>query len=231
MEKGEKVITKKKEFIEIEFAGYANGELFDSNIPSELKKLDPAAEPKKTIVCVGEGMIIKGLDKALEGKEIGRDYEVSFGPKEGFGERKKDLIRMIPIKVFFEKRINPKPGMVFNIDDHLVKVISVSGGRVLTDFNNPLAGKEIKYKLKILKIVDDEKEKCTAVLENLFRMVPPFEMKGEEVVMKGPKGFDVFIDMFKERFKALTGKELKFEEMKKEEKKEEKEEIKEEKKE
>ena len=130
------------------------------------------------------------------------------------------MIKTIPIKVFLEKQILPKAGMVLNIDDYLVRVISVSGGRVLADFNNPLAGKDIRYKFKILKIVEDEKEKCEAVIENLFKFILPFEIKGKEVVLKGPKGFDVFINAFKPRFKELTGKELVFEEMKKEEMKE-----------
>jgi FKBP-type peptidyl-prolyl cis-trans isomerase 2 len=221
MEKGEKGITKKKDFVEIEFSGYANAELFDSNVKEELKKLDPKAEPKKTVVCIGEKMLVAGLDKALEGKEIGKEYETSFGPKEGFGERKKDLIRTIPMKVFLEKRILPKAGMVLNIDDYIVKVVSVSGGRVLADFNNPLAGKEIKYKFKILKIVEDEKEKCEAVIESLFKIMIPFEIKGNDVVLKGPKGFEMFVNVFKPRFKELIGKELAFEEVKKEEKKQE----------
>jgi FKBP-type peptidyl-prolyl cis-trans isomerase 2 len=221
MEKGEKALTKKKDFVEIEFTGYANNELFDSNVKDDLKKLDTKAEPKKTIVSIGEKMLVVGLDKALEGKEIGKEYEASFGPKEGFGERRKDLIRTIPMKVFLEKQILPKAGMVLNIDDYIVKVVSVSGGRVLADFNNPLAGKEIRYKFRILKIVEDEKEKCEAVIESLFKIMIPFEIRGNEVVLKGPKGFDMFVNVFKPRFKELMGKELVFEEVKKEEKKSE----------
>lgn len=223
MENDKKILVKKKDFVEIKFTGYANGELFDSNIKEELKKLDAKTEPKKTIVSVGEGMILKGLDNALEGKEIGKEYGVSFGPKEGFGERKKELVKTIPLKVFHEKKVNPQPGMVFNIDDYLVKIVSVSGGRVLADFNNPLAGKDIKYRFTITKIVEDEKEKCESVFDSIFRMVPPFEIKEKEVIVKGPKGFDIFINAFNAKFKELIGKELKFEEMKpRETKKEEK---------
>lgn len=227
MESEKGTLVKKKDFVELEFTGYANGEIFDSNVKSELKKIDSKAEPKKTITAIGEGMLVKGLDAALENKEVGREYEVSFGAKEGFGERKKELIRTIPLKVFIEKRILPKAGMVLNIDDGLVKIVSVSGGRVLADFNNPLAGKEIRYKFKIVKIVHDEKEKCDAVFESLFRMIPPFEIKEKEVVMRGPKGFNIFVDAFKQRFKEIMGKELAFEEMKREDKKEKSEDKKE----
>ena len=217
MENDEKT-TKKKDFVEIEYSGYANNELFDSNIKVDLKKLDAKAEAKKTVVVIGESMVVNGLDRALVDKEVGKEYEISFGAKEGFGERKRELIKTIPAHVFYEKKVNPQPGMVLNIDDVLVKIISVSGGRVLADFNNPLAGKEIKYKFRILKIVHDEKEKCEAVFDNLFRMVPKFEIKEKEVVVKGPKGFDMFVNVFKPRFKDLIGKELVFEELKQEKK-------------
>ena len=32
-------ITEKKEFVEVEYTGYANGELFDSNVEKDVKKI------------------------------------------------------------------------------------------------------------------------------------------------------------------------------------------------
>ena len=220
MEEKEQNKTKKNDFVEIEYTGYANDNLFDSNKEEDLKKLDPKAKPKKTVVVIGQGMIVKGFDKELEGKEIGKEYKISFGPEDGFGERKKELVRTIPLKVFTEKNIQPNPGMVLNMDNALAKIISVSGGRVVVDFNTPLAGKNIKYEFKIIKKVKDEKEKCDAVFENLFRIIPKYEIKEKDVVVKDEKGFEGFVNAFKDKFKELIGKELGFEEVKKKEKKE-----------
>ncbi|MEK6881056.1 MAG: peptidylprolyl isomerase, partial [Nanoarchaeota archaeon] len=36
---------------------------------------------------------------------------------------------------------------------------SVSGGRSIVDFNNPLAGKAVVYDIKILRIIEDDEEK------------------------------------------------------------------------
>ena len=44
-------------------------------------------------------------------------------------------------------------------------VKTVSGGRVLVDFNHPLAGKDLVYNVKINKIVDDIKEKLNSLLK------------------------------------------------------------------
>ena len=210
--------TKKNDFVEIVYTGYANDTLFDSNKEEDLKKLDPKAKPKKTNIAIGQGMVVKGFDKELEGKEIGKEYEAEFGPEKGFGERKKEFVRTIPLKAFTEKNVQPSPGMILNMDNALAKIISVSGGRVVVDFNNPLAGKDIKYKFKIVRKIEDEKEKCDAVFENLFRIIPKYEIKEKEVVVKDEKGFEGFVNAFKDKFKELIGKELGFEEVKKEEK-------------
>jgi FKBP-type peptidyl-prolyl cis-trans isomerase 2 len=209
--------VKKNDFVELRYTGYSNGSVFDSNIDEDLKKMDPNAKPIKTVIAVGNEMLVKGFDKSLEGKEIGKEYEITLTAKEGFGDRNRNLIKMIPLKVFHEKNVNPQPGMSFMIDDMLVRIVSVSGGRVLADFNNPLAGKEIKYKFTMIRKVTDDKERCEALFSTFFRMVPPFEVK-DKVIVKGPKGFDVFVNAFKVKFKELIGKELVFEEIKEEKK-------------
>lgn len=202
---------KKKDFVEIKFTGYSNGIIFDSNIDEDLKELDPKAKPKETIVIVGEHMLVPGFDRELEGKDIGKNYEINISAKEGFGERRKELVKTIPLKVFTEKKVSPYPGMVLAIDENLARVITVSGARVMTDFNNPLAGKDLTYKFKIVRKVEDEKEKARVLLEVVFKFVPDFDVKEGDVIVKGPKIFDKFVSAFKGKFKELSGKELKFE--------------------
>ncbi len=69
---------KKNDFIEIEFTGKANDEIFDTTNPEEAKSIGLQANVKPTIACVGKEMILKGLDEQLEGKEIGKKYYNSF---------------------------------------------------------------------------------------------------------------------------------------------------------
>lgn len=214
-------VTKKNDFVEVKYTGYANGVMFDSNIDEDLKKLDAKAKPVKTIVSIGNDMILKGFDSALSGKEVGKEYEITLPSKEAFGDRNRKLLQVVPLRVFHEKNLNPQPGMTFAVDDKLVKVIAVSGARVTIDFNNPLAGKEIKYKFIIPRIVSDDKEKAEAFFNAFFRFSPQFEVK-DKVIVKGQKGFNVFVDAFKDKFKELVGKALEFEEIKEEKKSENK---------
>ena len=216
----EKEITKKKDFIELKYTGYANGEAFDSNIEEDLKKISEKSKPVKTIVAIGEGMVVKGLDKQLEGKEIGKEYRVNIDRKDAFGERKRELIKTIPLKSFIEKKVNPRPGMVLVLDNYLVKIIAVSGARVITDFNNPLAGKNISYKFIIVRKVKDDREKAEAIFETVFKFVPEFEVK-DKIIVKGPKALEGFVKEASSGFKEIMGKELSFEEKKEETKEKE----------
>jgi len=219
--------TKKNDFVELKYTGIAQGNVFDSNIEEDLKKMNTREKPRKTIVMIGQGMLVKGFDDALEGKEIGKEYEIKVGFKEGFGERKRELVKTIPLKIFNEKKIQPYPGLVLAMDDMIAKVITVSGARVITDFNNPLAGKELNYKFTIVRKVDDEKEKAETLFEFLMRFVPPEMEVKEKVVVTGVKELGFFMNAIKDRFEKLMGKELVFEERKptKEEKAEEKEHV------
>ena len=216
-------ITKKQDFVDLKFTGKANDEIFDSNNEEDLKKVNPDAKPEETIIVIGEGMVVPGLDEALEGKELEKDYEIIVPCKEGFGERKRELVRVIPLKAFTEQKVNPQTGMMLRLDNQVVKILAVSGARVTTDFNNPLASKELNYKFKITKLVTDEKKKVETLIKLYFRFLPDYEIKENEIVVKGPKGMDIFINAYKEKFKELIGKDLSFEEAKPKEKPETKE--------
>lgn len=200
--------AKKGDFVEIEFTGFSDGKPFDSNVEEDLKKISSEAKAEKTIIIIGEGMIIPGFDKALENKEIGKQYEVHIAYKEGFGERKRDFLKTLPLKVFTEKNVNPKPGMALYLDNTFVRIIAVSGARVITDFNNPLAGKDLIYKFRIIGIVSDEKEKAEAFFKFFFRFVPEFEITSEKIIVKGQKNLEPIIKLFNDKFKQLFSKEL-----------------------
>jgi len=218
------MILKKKDFIEIEFTGKVkDGDIFDSNIEEDLKKMhqghDHKIEPKPFIFSLGEGMFLKGIDEFLIGKEI-KDYNLELTPDKAFGERNKDLIQLIPSKVFREQKLNPVKGMMFNFDGRIAKLISVSGGRIIADFNNPLAGKTVEYKIKILKKVEDINKKAKALIEFLFKKELDFEIKDKKIIIKTEKDLVKFVDLFKDKFKDILGLDLDVRE--KEEKKKDK---------
>lgn len=199
---------KKNDFIELEFIGKANNEVFDSNIEKEVKKINPEAKAEPLILAVGQDMVVKGFDKALEGKEVGKKYTVKISQEEGYGKRFPNLVKTMPLKVFTQQQIRPEPGMTLALDQNLVKIISVSGGRVIADFNNPLAGKELEYEFTIKRKLEDINEKVNALQIFFFRNKFEFEIKDKKLIFKVDDKIAPLINMFKEQFKNLLSLDI-----------------------
>lgn len=209
---------QKGDFIEVEFTGrIKGGEIFDSNIKKDLINLNPKAEAKPFIFCIGQGMFLKGVEDFLIDKELGT-FEIDLKPENAFGVRNSNLIQRVPSKVFQEQKLNPFPGATFNFDGKMGKVLAVSGGRITVDFNNPLAGKEVSYKINILRKVEDIKEKITSFIDFLFRKPLKFEIKEKKLVIEAEQGMKQFVELFKDKFKEVFSLELEVKEIKEENK-------------
>jgi FKBP-type peptidyl-prolyl cis-trans isomerase 2 len=161
---------KEKDFVEIEYTGKLKDEdlVFDTTDEKLSKEAGIFSENTTygpVVVCIGEGQLLKGLDKGLMGKEAGKEYTVDIQPEDGFGKKKADLIHLIGTSKFKKEGINPAPGMQVNVDGALGIIKTVTGGRTLVDFNHPLSSKELVYTFKVNKIVEDDLEKASAYLK------------------------------------------------------------------
>ena len=160
----------KGDFLEIEYVGRIKltNEIFDLT-SEELAKKEKIHNPKHkygpALVIVGSNMVIPGVMKEIEKMEVGEEREFEVSPSEGFGLRSPKLIRIISLSKFIENKINPVPGVYFEIDGIQAKVQSVSGGRVRVDFNNPLAGKVLAYRVKILRKIERNENKVERLLK------------------------------------------------------------------
>ncbi|MFA5857201.1 MAG: peptidylprolyl isomerase [Candidatus Pacearchaeota archaeon] len=197
-------IVKKNDFIDIEFTGRANEEVFDTTDINEAKKMGIETEVKPIIISIGNGMLLKGFDEDLIDKEIGKKYSLKLSPDNAFGKRNPSMIRVIPIKIFKEKDIYPYPGMTVQLDNHVARILSVSGGRITVDFNNPIAGKDVEYEYKILKKIEDNNDKVNSLQDFFFRTRFEFSIEEKKVIFKKNE-IKAFIDIFKDRFKLMTG--------------------------
>lgn len=218
---------EKNTFIEIEFDGkIKDGDLFDSTNQKNAEKLGVEKEKlKPLIVSVGNDMVVKGLDKEFLKNEVGKDYEIELKPEEAFGKRDPKLIQMVPLKNFLDEKINPQRGMQFSLDGRVAKVLSVSGGRVMVDFNNILAGKNIVYNYKITRKVDDLKERFDSLQQFFFKKVFDSEVKQEKIHVKVDKKFAQLFEIMKDKFKEILGKEIVVEEVEQEKEKDDKKSI------
>ena len=183
---------EKGDFIELDFvARVKEGNLvFDLTNESIAKKegiYNSKFTYKPIVICVGKGFVIKGLDDELTGKEIGKEYKLEVKSENAFGKKDAKLLKMVPFNIFIKREINPVPGLQVNIDNMIGVIRSVSGGRVIVDFNHPLAGKDLVYDVKIIKKVDDIQEKLKSFIKaelGLNEKAYEIELKEKEAKIK-----------------------------------------------
>lgn len=212
---------KAKDFIEIEFTGRItdSGEVFDSNVKNELEKLhtghDHPVDAEPFIFALEEGMFLKAIDDFFIGKpETPAEYEINLDPVNAFGLRNTKLIQTMPMRVFHEKNINPVAGITMDFDGRAGKILAVSGGRVIVDFNHSLAGKPVSYKIKLIKKVTDENKKINAVNKFFFGKEPKFKVENKKLILELDKQLAPLVPLFKDKYKEILNLDLDVEESK-----------------
>jgi FKBP-type peptidyl-prolyl cis-trans isomerase SlyD len=104
----------------------------------------------------GAKNIVPGLEKAIDGKGAGETIEVKVTPADGYGDYDLNAIRNVPVRKLPEKR--PEPGSILQVQTpegpRHVTVQSVRGDYAKIDFNHPLAGKNLYFKVTIKEIRD-----------------------------------------------------------------------------
>jgi len=158
------------DFVEIEYIGKIKdtGEIFDltdeklakeKGIYNEKVKYGPAK------IIVGENFVVKGLDKLLKKMKVNEEKVETIKPEDGFGNRDAKLVKVVSEIELKKQKITPFPGMVLDFGDVKARVQSVNSGRVRIDFNHPLAGRELEYKVKINRKIEDKEEKAKVITE------------------------------------------------------------------
>ncbi|MCL5428090.1 MAG: peptidylprolyl isomerase [Candidatus Marsarchaeota archaeon] len=117
------------------------------------------------LVVLGRDNTIKGISDTLIGMDAGQAKKFELSPGQAYGERNKDLVRVMPLSDFRKRDMNPSPGMQMDLDGAIATVVSVNSGRVMVDANHPLAGERITCELKVVSRIDDQKEKVKAAFE------------------------------------------------------------------
>jgi FKBP-type peptidyl-prolyl cis-trans isomerase SlyD len=204
---------KNYSFVEVEYTGrLADGSVFDTTDEKIAKDSGLFREKSKygpVVVCLGAGHLVKGLEDELKGKGAGT-FVVSLSADKAFGRKDVRLVQLVPMKKLADSNIRPFPGLQLNIDGALATVKAVSGGRVMVDFNHPLAGRDVVYEVKIIRGVSDDAEKAKAVFELEAGMSVKVEKKGGGLIVKGVK--KEFWDVVKKRLSEFIDTNIVFEE-------------------
>ncbi|MDQ4050051.1 MAG: peptidylprolyl isomerase [Thermoproteota archaeon] len=143
-------------------------DIFDTTREEEAKKTnfyDPTHKYEPKVVSVGESWVLKGLDEALSNANVGDKLSVEVPPEKAFGKRDDTKIRMIPQRKLGDKAEEVGVGDEIEIDNRRGIVRYVGSGRIQVDFNHRFAGKTLLYDANVLKKLDSDSEKVTALVK------------------------------------------------------------------
>lgn len=165
--------------------------LFDTTHDEVAKKEGKFDEKKVYIevpVVLGHGRLFPGLEEALLSAKIGETKEVMIPPEKGAGARDPRLVELRTEREFLRQEINPEVGMEVSIGGKHGVVTAASAGRVRVDFNNPLAGKTLKYGFKVTRKATSPEERVRAVIDMDYGLADQFtiHLKGGSAEIQLP---------------------------------------------
>ena len=153
--------------------------LFDTT-HDEVAKKEGKFDEKKVYIeqpaVVGRGRLFEGLESALIGAKVGESKEVLIPPEKAAGAHDPRLVELRTEREFLRQEINPEVGMEVSVGGKHGIVTAASAGRVRVDFNNPLAGKTLKYVVRVTRKAKTPEERVRAVIDMDYGLGEQFKI-------------------------------------------------------
>ncbi len=112
----------------------------------------------------GHGNLISGLEKALDGLELGAELDITFEPDEGYGTHEPDkVVEVTKEQLGFE----PEVGTVVAAklpdgrEQHLL-IAEIEGDKVTLDGNHPLAGQTLHFEVSVASLREANSDELSA---------------------------------------------------------------------
>ncbi len=108
-------------------------------------------------VLIGANNIIPGLERQMEGMEVGEKKTIEVKAEEAYGSKDENLIQKVPREYF--QGIELQKGMPLQAqtpDGQIINliVIDFNDNEVIVDMNHPLAGKDLVFDVEIVDVRD-----------------------------------------------------------------------------
>lgn len=136
---------EKNSVVVVDYELTIDGEIIDSSYGKE-----PLA------FIQGTGTMIPGFDSAVLGLKVGDSSSFTVAPADGYGEFDESNLKNVDISEFpsdMELAIGTE--LMFETEDNMqipCWISEVSETEVIVDFNHPLAGKPLNFKVDIREV-------------------------------------------------------------------------------
>ena len=170
------MVLKNGDFIMIEYTAKVKetNEVFDTTNEETAKKEHLHKEGEiyeSKLIVVGESWMLKTLDESFTTMKLRKPATVEIPPDKAFGARDPEKIKRVPLKQLTAKGINPAIGLRIEYGGKNASIRSIGAGRVLLDFNPPLAGKTLVYDVTVQKKLKTKKDKIGALIHRRIPIV------------------------------------------------------------
>jgi len=114
-----------------------------------------AQEGNPLVYNQGQGEVLPGVEEKLAGAHAGEVREFTLPPEKAFGKIRKDAVIEVDLDKLPEDARREGSALVISNrqgQEHVIRVKEIKGNKAVLDLNNPLAGKTIHFRIRILSI-------------------------------------------------------------------------------
>jgi FKBP-type peptidyl-prolyl cis-trans isomerase SlyD len=132
--------------------------LFDYTLTDDDKELIDSSKDGGLLAYLhGEQQIVKGLEKAMEGKKAGDSFKISIAPEEGYGPIDQAKIAVVEADQIeggdeLEEGMQLEASHDSEVGEQIVVVSKIEGNKVTLDGNHPLAGMNLHFDITIREV-------------------------------------------------------------------------------
>lgn len=106
---------------------------------------------------LGEGQVIPGFEKAVQGMEPGQSKTVHIESEQAYGPYRDDMVLEVDRNQLPEE-VDPEVGQRLQLRQQNGEIVNVtlteiSDSEVTLDANHPLAGKDLDFDIELVEIV------------------------------------------------------------------------------
>ncbi|HNY43356.1 MAG: FKBP-type peptidyl-prolyl cis-trans isomerase [Bacteroidota bacterium] len=138
--------------------------IYDLNVDSyDGELIESIKEDEPAIFLCGAGEMLETFEEKLIGLKEGDSFKFSLTKDQAYGDEDEDAIAEFPIDIFEEDEEGvPEVGDYVPMEDEEGNifdgiVIEIENDTVVLDFNHPLAGEDLFFVGKVIKIEDTKK--------------------------------------------------------------------------
>lgn len=125
-------------------------------VDNEEVETSAGSEPLQFIV--GDATIIPGLEQKMMGMHVGEERIIEVESNDAYGDVDPQAVKEFP-KASLAQGVAPTVGMVLQAkapdgEEFPAVIKELKEDKMILDFNHPLAGKKLKFKVKVNAIED-----------------------------------------------------------------------------